>query len=104
MKISTLTKKRSLLFPSDLPSPSLPTDPLLNPSPSSSNPSSIRPQSINSSYLRFSLVSMIFTRGIARTAGRALAVKKANTALFGTVSVAHHPRLMVCNAIQLTIN
>jgi hypothetical protein len=31
---------------------------------------------------------MIFTRGIARTAGRALAVKRANAALFGTSSVA----------------
>jgi hypothetical protein len=31
---------------------------------------------------------MIFTRGIARTAGRALAVKRANAALFGTASVA----------------
>jgi hypothetical protein len=31
---------------------------------------------------------MIFTRGIARTAGRALAVKRANAALFGTTSVA----------------
>jgi hypothetical protein len=31
---------------------------------------------------------MIFTRGIARTTGRALAVKRANAALFGTNSVA----------------
>jgi hypothetical protein len=31
---------------------------------------------------------MIFTRGIARTAGRALAVRRANAALFGTSSVA----------------
>jgi len=31
---------------------------------------------------------MIFTRGIARTAGRALAVRRANAALFGTSSIA----------------
>ena len=31
---------------------------------------------------------MMLSRGIARTAGRALAVKRANAALFGTASVA----------------
>jgi len=31
---------------------------------------------------------MIISRGIARTAGRALAVQRANAALFGTVSAA----------------
>ena len=114
---------RLLLLPSYL-KPSRPTDPFFNSSPSSSNPSSIHLQSINSSYLYFSLVSMMFTRGIARTAGRALAVKKANAALFGTVSVTPKtvpifnsanascrnsrtipsPSTMVCDTCQLAIN
>jgi len=34
---------------------------------------------------------MILTRGIARSAGRALAVKRANAALFGTLSVTPKP-------------
>lgn len=52
------------------------------------NPSSSAPNSSHCIPAHQIFASMIFTRGIARASGRALAVKRANTALFGTASVA----------------